>query len=481
MSQDYSSHISRLPVPAGGGRLRPGFAAVLACVGVGTFMSRLDTYIVSVALPTMGETFGRDMGAMAGVMLFYLLAIASSMLIIGNLGDRFGLRRCILAGYALFSAMSLACSLAPGLDSLVVARFLQGLGAALLLVAGFALVPRYLRSDQVGSAMGVMNMIGSLGVLLGAPLGGVMVQWLGWNSVFLVNVPLGLVALVLCWSKLPPDDISSSGPPFDWPGALFSMAGLWGVVLCLDSLRGTGNALSVASWGTVGVVCLALFVRREKRVAAPLIDFGLFANPVFTRALLAKGFAFVQMAAHGYVMPFYLDWSLGYTTQGAGAVLAVFPVALSLTAPVAGRLTDRMGDRLPPPVLTTLGMLGSAVASAFFVVTLGLGADWPVFVFLALSGVSFGLFLSPSAKVILTNVPEGARSAGTSVFTTATNVGMSLGVPMAAYLFHLAGGDPLTVDNVGNLTGFKLVYAANTVCGMIAAGFALASLRSYRR
>ena len=462
--------------------MRPGFAAVLACVGVGTFMSRLDTYIVSVALPTMGEAFGRDMGAMAGVMLFYLLAIASSMLIIGNLGDRFGLRRTILAGYGLFSVMSLACSLAPGLDALMAVRFLQGLGAALLLVAGFALVPRYLRSGQVGSAMGVMNMIGSLGVLLGAPLGGVMVQWLGWNSIFLVNVPLGLAAMVLCWRKLPPDDVSSTGrAPFDWLGALFSMAGLWGVVLCLDSLRGTGNGLSVAAWGTGGVVCLVLFVRRERRVAFPLIDFGLFANPVFSRALLAKVFAFVQMAAHGYVMPFYLDWSLGYTTQGAGAVLAVFPVALSLTAPLAGRLTDTLGDRLPPPVLTTLGMTGSAVACAFFVLTLGMGADWPVFVFLALSGISYGFFLSPSAKVILTNVPEGARSAGTSLFTTATNVGMALGVPMAAYLFHLAGGEPLTARNVGNLAGFKLVYGANGVCALIAAGFALASLRSYRR
>ena len=154
----------------------------------------------------------------------------------------------------------------------------------------------------------------------------------------------------------------------------------------------------MAGWGTGGVVCLVLFVRRERRVAAPLLDFGLFANPVFSRALLAKVFAFVQMAAHGYVMPFYLDWSLGYTTQGAGAVLAVFPVALSLTAPVAGRLTDTMGDRLPPPVLTTLGMIGSAVACAFFVLTLGMGADWPVFVFLALSGISYGFFLSPSAR-----------------------------------------------------------------------------------
>lgn len=462
--------------------MRPGFAAVLACVGVGTFMSRLDTYIVSVALPTMGETFGRDMGAMAGVMLFYLLAIASSMLIIGNLGDRFGLRRIILAGYAIFSVMSLACSLAPGLDALVAARFLQGLGAALLLVAGFALVPRFLRSDQVGSAMGIMNMIGSLGVLLGAPLGGVMVQWLGWNSVFLVNVPLGLAAMVLCLRKLPPDDVPAPGKSsFDWPGALLSMAGLWGVVLCLDGLRGTGSGLSVAAWGTGGAVCLALFVRRERRVDAPLIDPGLFANPVFSRALLAKLFAFVPMAAHGYVMPFYLDWTLGYTTQGAGAVLAVFPVALSFTAPLAGRLTDKKSDRLPPPVLTTLGMVGSAVASAFFVLTLGLGADWPVFVFLALSGISYGFFLSPSAKVILTNVPEGARSAGTSVFTTVTNVGMALGVPMAAYLFHLAGGEALTANNVSNVEGFKLVYGANAACGLVAAGFALASLRSYLR
>lgn len=233
--------------------MRPGFVAVLACVGAGTFMSRLDTYIVSIALPTMGEVFGRDMTAMAGVMFYYLLAMACSMLVIGNLADRMGLRRTLMAGYGVFSAMSLACGLAPGLDGLVVARLFQGLGAALLLVAGFALVPRFLSSGQVGSAMGVMNMVGSLGVLLGAPLGGVMVQWLSWRSIFWINVPLGVAAIALCLRLLPPDESSGAElGPFDWPGALLCMAGLCGVVLCLDGLRDAGQLTAAVAWGAVG-------------------------------------------------------------------------------------------------------------------------------------------------------------------------------------------------------------------------------------
>jgi EmrB/QacA subfamily drug resistance transporter len=462
--------------------MKPTFAAVLACVGVGTFMSRLDSYIVAVALPSMGEAFGRDMGAMSGVMLFYLLAVASSMLIIGSLGDRFGLRRTILAGYGLFSAMSLACSLTTGLDLLVAARFLQGVGAALLLVAGYSLVSTNLKANRVGSAIGMMNMVGSLGVLLGAPLGGVMTQWLGWESIFLVNVPLGFAAMVLCWRKLPPDAVCrTSRPSFDWLGALLSMIGLWGLVLGLDFLRKADSVFSAVIWGTIGVACLVAFVWHERRTAAPLVDLGLFANPVFSYALLAKVFAFVQMSAHGYVMPFYLDWSRGYTTQGAGAVLAIFPVILSIVAPFAGRLSDRKEGRLPLPVLTTLGMSGTVVASAFFVVTLDLNANWPVFVFLCLSGLSYGFFLSPNAKLILTNVPEKSRAVGTSIFTTATNVGMALGVPLAVLLFHLAGGENLTARNFDNLEGFKFVYTANAFCGLAAAGFAFASLKSSLR
>lgn len=445
-------------------------------------MSRLDAYIVSVALPSMAEAFGCDMGAMSGVMLFYLLAVASSMLIIGSLGDRFGLRRTILAGYGLFSAMSLACSMTSGMDLLVAARFLQGVGAALLLVAGYSLVSKFLKTNRVGAAIGVMNMVGSLGVLLGAPLGGVMTQWFGWESIFLVNVPLGLAAMILCWRKLPPDTVCRTNrPSFDYLGAVLSMIGLWGVVLALDFLRRTDSAVSAMIWGITGVACLILFVWHERRTAAPLIDLGLFTNPVFNYALLAKVFAFVQMSAHGYVMPFYLDWSCGYTTQGAGAVLAVFPVVLSITAPFAGRLSDRKEGRLPLPVLTTLGMSGSVLASVFFVATLDQGSNWPAFVFLGLSGLSYGFFLSPNAKIILTNVPKESRAVGTSVFTTATNVGMALGVPLAVFLFHVAGGENLTARNFGNLEGFKLVYEANALCGLVAAGFALASLRSSLR
>lgn len=222
-------------------------------------------------------------------------------------------------------------------------------------------------------------------------------------------------------------------------------------------------------------------MRRERRIPAPLLDLSLFGNATFSRALGAKVFAFVQMAAHGFTMPFYLDWVRGFSTQGAGAALAVFPVALSLTAPLAGRLTDRMGDRLPPPVLTTAGMLGTALASALFAATLGMDANWPVFVFLGISGASYGVFLSPNAKLILTNVPENRRAAGTSVFTTATNLGMSLGVPLAALLFHVAGATQVTANSFGNLDGFRLVYGVNAVCGLIAAGFALASLWSYGR
>lgn len=459
--------------------MKPTFSAILVCVGVGTFMSRLDAYIVSVALPAMGEAFGRDMGSMSGVMLFYLLAIASSMLIIGRLGDSVGLRRTLLAGYGLFSIMSLLCSFTPGLNVLVAARFLQGVGAALLLVASYALVSTTLKANQVGSAMGVMNMVGSLGVLLGAPLGGVMTQWLGWESIFLVNVPLGLVAMGLCWYKLPKDDATWIGlSSFDWFGGLLSMVGLWAVVLGFDFLRRENLVISAVVWVAIGVICLLAFVWYERRTAVPLVDLGLFRNSVFRYALLAKVFAFLQMSAHGYVMPFYLDWSRGYTTQGSGAVLAIFPIVLSLVAPLAGRLSDRNEGRLPPAVLTTLGMCGTVVASGFFVATLALDSNWPAYAFLGFSGLSYGFFLSPNAKLILTNVPEQSRAVGTSIFTTATNVGMALGVPMAVLLFHAAGGESLTSHNFENLEGFKYVYTANALCGLTAAGFAFASLRS---
>jgi len=452
---------------------RASFAAITVSLALASFMGRLDTYIVSISLPAMASYFQADLAEIGYVMLAYVLAIAGFVLLAGGLGDRFGYRRTLLAGYVFFTASSLACGAATEVRWLVVARSFQGLGGALLVTMAYAIIPRRYPSDRVGATMGMLNMAGSLGILFGSPLGGMLTGWLSWRFIFFVNVPVGIAAIYLALRSIP-DDEPAEEKDFDWPGCLLSAAGLCLLVLALGQLSSPRGIRTGTVSLLAGASLLGVLLAWEKRNPRPFLDMTLFGDRAFSLGLLSNLSAFTQISAHGFLIPFYLERICGLDSEQSGAVVAVFCVSTLAAAPVAGRLADRE----PPHRIAALAMSSGALACAFFAATLSRGGWWPVIVYLVWMGLSFGAFLAPNAKLVLSRAKRNRQGVASSVFLSGGNVGLAMGIALATLLFHLALPSGVALDapmaeNGLPAEGFRNAYLFGAACCLTAALCAL--------
>ena len=285
--------------------LAPRARWALASLSLAMLMPSLDTSIANAALPSLAQTLEASFQQVQWIVLAYLLAITTLIASAGRLGDQWGRRRALLAGIALFTLASLCCGLAPGLGWLLAARTLQGLGAAVMLALSMALVGDALPKARTGAAMGWLGSMSALGTTLGPALGGLILASVGWRWMFLVNVPLGLVALLLAWRCLPPDRPVASASAFDVPGSLLLALSLGAYALALtlghNLLAPLNLGLLVAS-----VVGVALLVRVERRAAAPLFQPALLRRPQLRSSLWLSLLVSTVIMTTLVVGPFYL-------------------------------------------------------------------------------------------------------------------------------------------------------------------------------
>ncbi|MBP7864308.1 MAG: MFS transporter [Acidobacteria bacterium] len=406
---------------------------VMVCFA--SFMATLDAYIVNVSLPAIAQGFRASMSDVSRVILCYMLSLSSTTLVFGKLSDRLGARRLLLLGFAVFGGASLLCGIAPTLLSLIGARFVQGFGAAMIIISGYAALSKFLPETLRGWAFGLVSTSAALGVAVGAPLGGVVTGYLSWHWIFLINIPIGGMAILAGRRFLPDDSREATArerEPFDYPGALFSFLAILGLVYALNNgtEHGWGSPPILTAFG-IALVFLFLFLRRETRCPAPLLKLSLFAIRRLDVALIAFMAATMVIAGNNFLMPFFLEYGKGLPPQQTGFVLMIYSVALMLVGPLAGRLSDR----LPPTVLCTLGMASASGACLFFALDLqtpGLGS---ALVFLAWQGASLALFLSPNANHVMRLAPAGEQGSTSGVFNLFSRLGMILGVCLFESIF----------------------------------------------
>ena len=236
---------------------------LVLCVVFAAFMARLDTNIISVALPTLSTFFQVQAATTANLMLSFLIVVTALLIPLGYLGDRIGFRTLLIAGYLLFTLGSLLCGVITGFTLLVAARAVQGIGAAMLMISAYSLVPQRLEPESVGKAMGWMAVAGSMGILLGAPLGGILIQWFSWRAIFLINLPIGVIAIFLVWRTMPPDEAKHAGTEpgnFDWLGAVLAIGGLILCCIALGHLRNAFFSLNTLLPLTSGGLMIILFL-----------------------------------------------------------------------------------------------------------------------------------------------------------------------------------------------------------------------------
>lgn len=455
---------------------------IVISVAFASFMAALDTYIVNVALPTIAHYFNVGTSDVALVTLSYLLIITSTLPIFGKIGDRIGFKTVFILGFAFFSAGSLLCGISPHIYLLVGSRCIQGLGAAMLYAVGMALVPRHIPEDRRGWAFGIVATLAGLGVVVGAPLGGVISQYLNWHWIFLINVPVGIAAILVALKVIPSRKEGKSNSvkkPFDVAGAIMSFLGLAALVSALNKGQEAGwqHPGIIASF-ILSAILLTGFIVWEKRCKDPLLDMGIFRNSSFRYGALAGVFPWAAFAGGNFLLPFYLQFEKGLQTSVVGAIFLVSSIIYIIVSPITGKLSDRTGSR----ILCCIGAAGACLSMLFFVFTLDTPSLVPVLIYLALVGLFMGAFVPANNSLTLGSVPEESQGAASAASRALINLGMVLGVAIYETIFSAVLPGPalntsLVAANIPNNIlnqGVCNAFIAGVV--MCAAGFVLSLL-----
>lgn len=399
-------------------------------VAVGVFMSTLDSSMVNIALPTVMRHFHSPMHATEWVVLSYLLTITATLLFWGHLGDRLGRGKVYGAGMVIFALGSLSCALAPGLPSLVLSRFGQGLGAAMMMATGPAIIRDSFPPEQLGRTLGLVGMAVSLGLMSGPALGGLLIQFFSWRALFYLTVPIGLLFSLLAVRYLPRRR-NAGGAAIDWPGSLIMAASLCLFTLFMTNLSAGGTRPTLVLLAVPLPLLLAGFLVVEKRARHPLLPLDIFTDRFFCLGIASAALSFVNLFGAVLLTPFYLDRLRGMAPADIGLVMMAIPAAIMLTSPLAGWLSDRL-DR---GRLATVGLLLSSAAMFLLAATgpaTGLAA---LTLRLALLGVGQALFLSPNSAAVLAHTPLHRTGTAAALLASARNLGMLLGISLATLVF----------------------------------------------
>jgi MFS family permease len=409
------------------------------------------------------------------IVLAYLLALTSLIVGVGRLGDIIGRRRLLLAGLAVFTVASLLCGAAPSLSLLIAARAAQGVGAAILMALSMAFVGDIVPRDRIGSAMGLLGTMSAVGTALGPSLGGLLIATLGWRAIFLISVPLGILAAFLAWRTLPLDrrepDATYAG--FDSVGTLLLAVTLAAYALAMTIGRGHFGPLNAALLFAT-LLGAGFFVVAQTRATSPLIRLAMFRDRVLGAGLAMSALVSTVIMTTLVVGPFYLSRALGLDAPLVGIVLSAGPLVAALTGLPAGRIVDRLGaSRMT--VAGLAGMAGGCALLAVIPATLGIpGYVAPVVVMT----VGYALFQTANNTAIMADVPKDQRGVVSGVLSLSRNLGLITGASVMGAVFALASAatDVTTASPDAVAAGMRITFAVATILIVAALAFAARAL-----
>jgi EmrB/QacA subfamily drug resistance transporter len=394
---------------------------VLVAMVFGLFMPMLDNLVVNVALPTIQTKLGAGVSGLQWIIDAYTLTFASFMLTGGALGDLYGRKRFFMAGLVVFTLGSLMCGLSGSTSELVAFRAIQGLGAALLLPGSLSIITATFSGRERGAAIGIWAAMSGLAIAVGPVVGGFLVEHVSWQSIFYVNVPVGILGLAMTFFVVRESRDRTKSRRIDPPGLVTGTAGLFFLVYALieGNARGWTDGLILASFA-LSALFLAIFFYVESHRESPMLPLSFFRIPTFAAANVVAAAVFFALFGTVFFLTLYLQNVRGYSPVGAGIRLFAFSVVILLVAPVAGRLSDRFGSRW----FMTFGPLTAAVGMGMLLRTQPdssyLTVILPAFIVLA---VGMASTMTPMTAAVMGSVDT--RHAG--VASAATNTSRELG------------------------------------------------------
>jgi EmrB/QacA subfamily drug resistance transporter len=451
---------------------------VLAAVSSGAFLASLDGSIVNIALPTLVKSLHTEFAYVQWVVLAYLLTVVSLILPLGRLGDTLGKKTLYGWGFLIFTLGSGLCGGATTLTGLVVFRVIQGIGAAMIMALGFAIVTEAFPPKERGRAIGILSALCGVAIALGPVIGGVLIDRFTWQWIFRVNLPMGMAGCVMVYRHVPTTP-SPTGEPVDLRTAMALTLALVTLLAGLTWVQkwGVGNPLTLV-FATGSLACTTGFVLLEKRAAAPLIDLTLFAHRQFSINLATGVIVFVAYAGVIVLIPFFLETVAGFSTARAGLLMATIPLLLGLVSPVSGLAADRFGPRPVTLAGMCLFLLAYGSAASLNGHTQVPGIVWRFM----LLGCAMGVFMSPNNSAIMGAVPPTRLGIASGMLTMARTLGQTLGISIVGAFWALrtslhsgntVGIRPGTATTAATLAGFHDTFIL--LCFLILAGIGLAA------
>lgn len=443
---------------------------IILAVAVGTFMSALDSSVVNIALPSISSHFNAPLFIIEWVVMSYLLVISSLLLTYGRLGDMYGHKTIYIAGFAIFTAGSLLCGIAPTIILLIVFRAVQALGAGMLMAMGPAIVTDVTPAHKRGKALGATAVAVSVALTTGPVLGGFLTSHFGWQSIFYINIPIGIIGTLWAY-KIIPDPSRHEAQKFDVAGAAVVFLSLMCLLVPLSYTEkyGWSNLYIIMSLAA-GVLLLLLFVYIEKKVNNPMMDLGLFSSRLFTMSNISALINYMAQFFVTLLMPFYLQQLRGLPPSEAGFMIIPMPVTTMIVAPISGALSDRFDSRY----ISSMGM--GFISFGIFLLS-RLGFDSPnsyIILALAITGLGSGLFQTPNNSAIMGSVPGNRRGIASSMLATMRNMGMVLGVAVSGALFSSRLGYLKRVLEASGMAGSEL--GVHSFIGALSFTFTAASV-----
>jgi EmrB/QacA subfamily drug resistance transporter len=418
----------------------------LAVLALSLVIIGLDNTILNVALPTLQEEFDASASSLQWMVDSYLLVFAGLLLVFGTLGDRLGRKRALQAGIAIFGLASLGALVADSAGQVIAVRALMGVGAALIMPATLSIIANVFPDDERGRAIGIWAALAALGIGLGPLAGGLLLEWFDWWSVFLVNVPFALAALLLGIRYVPESRDPRPGR-FDLTGAALSTTGFSVLVYAVIEAPNEGwlSGLTLGLFGAAAGL-LALFLWWERRTPEPMLDLRFFRNPRFSVGTAAVSVAFFALLGGIFALTQYLQFAHGYSAIEAGAIMAPLALGLIVGAGSSSRIVERVGTAR----VVTAGLTGLALVLA---APLAWSADttyWALLVWFFGLALSMGWVMAPATAAVVGAVPAARSGVASAMNTVARMVAGALGVAVVGSLVNSLYADRMA-DSLGAL------------------------------
>ena len=426
---------------------------VLSVTTIGLFMASLDTNIVVIGLPTILQSLHASIVHGIWIITGYSLMMTILAVLLGRLADLYGRVRLYNLGFAIFTVGSLLCSLSRTGEQLIIFRFLQGAGAALLLVNSTAILTDAFPKGELGMGLGTTVMALNLGAIAGYTLGGVMITYFGWRSIFLINVPIGIFGTI--WSYLRLKEISKKpiGEKFDYGGSILYCIGLATILLALtigDPL--SGRNIAILAGGLAFFIAVVFIELRQKH---PTLDLKLFKIRLFAGGTLSSFLNALAFSCSPFLRSLYLQLILGYSALKTGILLIPMEITILILSPISGRLADRYGSR----VLSSVGLALNAAALIWFSTLNEKSSYGAVLISLLLFGFGMALFGPPNISSIMGSVPAEKRGVANGIRITLNQTGGVLSVPFSLLLMTLV----MPYDKLSQIVGSSQLINSDEV------------------